>query len=113
MVALVFPAALRGQRCPFMESRFPDGPVGAGSTQGSLPGEPLVAMPLCLSVLLLYLSYASAQIHHCARRRGRNRQMARPFDSRGVYRGRAFDQCILVLTSSHPTPFASAKRFWL
>ena len=49
MVALVFPAALRGQRCPFMESRFPDGPVGAGSTQGSFPGEPLVAMPLSLS----------------------------------------------------------------
>ena len=51
--------------------------------------------------------------YHCARRRGRNRHMATPFDSRGVYRGRAFDQCILVLTSSHPTPFASAERFWL
>ena len=30
--------------------------------------------------------YASAQIHQCARRRGRNRQMARPFDWHGVYR---------------------------
>ena len=48
MVALVFLAALHGQRCPFMESRFPDGPVGAGSTQGSLPGAPLVATPLSL-----------------------------------------------------------------
>ena len=47
--AFVFLAALHEQRCPFMESRFPDGPVGAGSTQGSLPGEPLVAMPLSLS----------------------------------------------------------------
>ena len=35
-----------------MESRFPDGPVGAGSTQGSLPGEPLVAIPLSLSLSL-------------------------------------------------------------
>ena len=49
MVALVFPAALYGQRCPFMESRFPVGPVGAGPTRGSFPGEPLVAMPLSLS----------------------------------------------------------------
>ena len=48
--AFVFLAALPGQRCPFMESRFPDGPVGAGSTQGSFPGEPLVAMPLSLAL---------------------------------------------------------------
>ena len=32
-----------------MESRFPVGPVGAGPTRGSFPGEPLVAMPLSLS----------------------------------------------------------------
>ena len=33
-----------------MESRFTVGPVGAGSTHGSFPGEPLVAMPLSLSL---------------------------------------------------------------
>ena len=50
----------------------------------------------------LYLSKASAQVHHCARRRGRNGQMARPFDSRGAYRRRSFDQCTPVLSHSFP-----------
>ena len=52
--------------------------------------------------MLLYLSNASAQIHHCACGRGRNGQMARSFDSRGAYRGRSFDQCTPVLSNSFP-----------
>ena len=47
--AFVFLAALHEQRCPFMESRFPVGPVGAGSTQGSDLGKSLVAIPFYLS----------------------------------------------------------------
>ena len=40
--AFVFLAALHEQRCPFMESRFPDGPVEAGSCYclvGEVAGE--------------------------------------------------------------------------
>ena len=65
--AFGFLAALHEQRCPFMESRFPDGPVGAGSTQGSFPGEPLVAMPLCLSLPMPIGSLANLVIASLAK----------------------------------------------
>ena len=38
--AFVFLAALHGQRCPFMASRFPDGPVEAGSRRVVSLGSP-------------------------------------------------------------------------
>ena len=38
--AFVFLAALHEQRCPFMESRFPDGPVEAGPRRVVSLGSP-------------------------------------------------------------------------
>ena len=65
--AFVVLAALHEQRCPFMESRFPVGPVGAKFTQGSFPGEPLVAMPLCLSLPMPIGSLANLVITSLAK----------------------------------------------